>query len=158
MTPGAGLFWPQGYYLNRLGRSPLGDATYQISRLWALWFQTRRFFHVLTFIGLWKNMWPLAGSAVAQWKSSWLETEGRRVQASLRCGPWARHIYPSFVLVHPRKTRPCLTERLSMGPKESNQTNKHVTPGAGPFWPQWHKLNKLGRGPLGDATYQVSRL
>ena len=35
-----------------------------------------------------------------------------------------RHIYPSLVLVQPRKTRPCLTERLLMGHKESNQTNK----------------------------------
>ena len=38
--------------------------------------------------------------------------------------PWARHIYPSLVLVQPRKTCPCLTERLLMGSKESNQTNK----------------------------------
>ena len=59
--------------------------------------------------------------------SSRLETEGpwvRASPASLRCSPWARHIYPSLVLVQPRKTRPCLTERLLMGRKESNQTNK----------------------------------
>ena len=31
-------------------------------------------------------------------------------------------MYPSLVLVQPRKTRPCLTERLLMGRKESNQT------------------------------------
>ena len=42
----------------------------------------------------------------------------RASPASLRCGPWARHIYPSLVLVQPRKTRPCLTERLLMGRKE----------------------------------------
>ena len=35
-------------------------------------------------------------------------------------------IYPSLVLVKPRKTRPCLTERLLMGRKESNQTNKQT--------------------------------
>ena len=29
---------------------------------------------------------------------------------------------PSLVLVQPRNTRPCLTERLLMGPKESDQT------------------------------------
>ena len=46
---------------------------------------------------------------------------------SLRCGPCARHIYPSLVLVQPRKTRPCLTEKLLMGLKESNQTNKITT-------------------------------
>ena len=26
------------------------------------------------------------------------------------------------------------------------------------FWPQGHNLNKLGRGLLGDAKYQISRL
>ena len=35
---------------------------------------------------------------------------------------------------------------------------KHVTPAAGPFWPQGHNLNKLGRDPLVDASYQISRL
>ena len=32
VTPGQGLFWPQGYNLNKLGRGPSGDATYQGSR------------------------------------------------------------------------------------------------------------------------------
>ena len=35
---------------------------------------------------------------------------------------------------------------------------KHLTPGVGPFMAQGYNLNKLGRGPLGDATYQISRL
>ena len=34
------------------------------------------------------------------------------------------YIYPSLVLVQPRKTCPYITERLLMGRKESNQTNK----------------------------------
>ena len=34
-----------GHYLNKLGSGSLGDATYPISRLYALWFQTRLFFH-----------------------------------------------------------------------------------------------------------------
>ena len=51
----------------------------------------------------------------------------RASPASMRYGPRARHIYPSLVLVQHRKTRPCLTERLLMGPKESNQTNKQKT-------------------------------
>ena len=37
---------------------------------------------------------------------------------------YARHINSSLVLVQPRKTRPYITERLYMGGKESNQTNK----------------------------------
>ena len=67
------------------------------------------------------------GSTVAQWKSACLQTVRPRVQASpasLHCGPWVRHIYPSLVLVQPRKTHPCLTERFLMWCKESNQTNK----------------------------------
>ena len=36
----------------------------------------------------------------------------------------SKNINPSFVLVQPRKTRPFITERLLMGCKESNQTNK----------------------------------
>ena len=55
----------------------------------------------------------------AQWKMAWIETEGSQVQASpasLLCGPWARHIFPSLVLFQPRKTRPCLTERLCLLP------------------------------------------
>ena len=67
------------------------------------------------------------GSAVAQWYSAWLETKGPWVRASstsLCCDPWARHIYPSLVLVQPRKIRPYITERLLMGRKESNQINK----------------------------------
>ena len=38
----------------------------------------------------------------------------------------ARHINPSLVLAQPRKTRPYITERLLMGRKESNQTNKQT--------------------------------
>ena len=41
-------------------------------------------------------------------------------------GPLAIHIYPSLVLVQPRKTRPRLAEKLLMGRKESNQTNKQI--------------------------------
>ena len=33
-----------------------------------------------------------------------------------------------------------------------------MTPGTEPLWPQGNNLNKLGRGPLGDATNQISRL
>ena len=36
----------------------------------------------------------------------------------------SKSINPSLVLVQPRKTSPFITERLLMGRKESNQTNK----------------------------------
>ena len=38
----------------------------------------------------------------------------------------SKNINPSLVLVQPRKTRPFITERLLMGRKESNQTNKSL--------------------------------
>ena len=34
----------------------------------------------------------------------------------------------------------------------------NVTTGWPIFWPQGHNLNKLGRGSLGDATHQISKL
>ena len=55
-------------------------------------------------------------------------TEGPQVRASpasLRCGPWAR-------LVKPRKTRPCLTERLLMVVK--NQIKQTKQKGSGLFF------------------------
>ena len=61
-------------------------------------------------------------------------TEGPQVpasQVSLPCGPLARHIYPSLVLVEPRKTRPYITDILLMGRKESNQTNHCLSTGCG---------------------------
>ena len=42
VTPGWGLFWPQGHNLNYFG--VMLHTKYQ--GLKALWFQTRRFFHV----------------------------------------------------------------------------------------------------------------
>ena len=39
----------------------------------------------------------------------------------------SKNINPSLVLVQPRKTCPFITERLLMGHKESNQTNKITT-------------------------------
>ena len=35
---------------------------------------------------------------------------------------------------------------------------KLVTPGRNHFWPQGYNLNKVGNGPLGDATYQITKL
>ena len=39
----------------------------------------------------------------------------------------SKNINPSFILVQPRNTRPFITERVLMGRKESNQTNKQTT-------------------------------
>ena len=71
---------------------------------------------------------PIILLSGAQWLS------GRVLDSRLwGCGfePHWRHcvvslsINPSIVLVQPGKTRPFITERLLMGRKESNRTNKH---------------------------------
>ena len=60
--------------------------------------------------------------------AQWLETEGPQVRTSpvsLHC-VLDQDINPSLVLVQPRKTCPFITERLLMGSKVSNQTNKLI--------------------------------
>ena len=42
-----------------------------------------------------------------------------------------RKTHSSLELVQPRKTRPCLTERLLMGRKGSNQTKKKIKKNCG---------------------------
>ena len=32
---------PQNHYLNKIGKIPLSDATYKLSKLYALWYQIR---------------------------------------------------------------------------------------------------------------------
>ena len=71
------------------------------------------------------------GRVGAQWLS------GRVLDSRLNGGefqPHRRHcvvsmgknIKPSLVLVQPRKIRPIITERLLMGRKKTNQTNKQT--------------------------------
>ena len=50
--PRAGPLLPQGYNFNNFGRGPLNKATYQISKAWAFWFQTRRFLKGFPCMGL----------------------------------------------------------------------------------------------------------
>ena len=40
---GWGQYWLQGHNLNKHCRGPLDDAVYQISKLWAVWFQKNLF-------------------------------------------------------------------------------------------------------------------
>ena len=66
------------------------------------------------------------GGGGAQWLSGRVldsRPKGRGFEP--HCGvSFSKNINPSLVLVQPRKTRPYITERLLMGCKESNQTNK----------------------------------
>ena len=51
-------------------------------------------------------------------------TRDRGAAGSSLTGVNVLNINPSLVLVQPRKTHPFITERLLMGRKESNQTNR----------------------------------
>ena len=68
-------------------------------------------------------LWERSGSVVEcltrDRRAAGLEPHQRHCVVSL-----SKNINPSLVLVQPRKTRPFITERLLMGCKESNQTNK----------------------------------
>ena len=52
---GGAIFLAQGHNLNKLGRGSLGDVIYQISKLYALWFQRRRFLKFSS----WKSIFSL---------------------------------------------------------------------------------------------------
>ena len=64
----------------------------------------------------------------AQWLSSRVldsRPRGRGFEPHRRhCVSLSKNINPNLVMVQPRKTRPFITEKLLMGRKESNQTNK----------------------------------
>ena len=60
-TWGGVHFRPRGHNLNKLGRGPLGDATYQIPMLYTLWFQTRRFFSCFYILAYVKHVTPGVG-------------------------------------------------------------------------------------------------
>ena len=67
----------------------------------------------------------------AQWLSGRVldsRPKGRRFEPHWRhcLVSLSKNINPSLVLVQPRETRPFITERLLMGRKESNQTNKNI--------------------------------
>ena len=78
---------------------------------------------------------PYVESGIDDYTTSLWELSGRVLDSRLRGLRFKAHrrhcivslsknITPSLVLVQPRKIRPFITERLLMGRKESNQTNK----------------------------------
>ena len=74
----------------------------------------------------------LGSSSVICWCSGSVEecltrdrgAGGSRLTGVTALCPLVRHINHSLALVQPRETRPFISERLFMGCKESNQTNK----------------------------------
>ena len=58
------MFWLKGYNLNNLGRGPLDEATDQIPKTWAFWFQSRRLFKGFPYVYV-KHVGPWAGPFLA---------------------------------------------------------------------------------------------
>ena len=54
-----------------------------------------------------------------------------RSDSVAQCLNRAKHVYPSLVLVQPRKTRPYITERLLMGRKEIKSNKQILRQGGG---------------------------
>ena len=128
----------------KLGRGPQGDALYQISRLKALRFQTRKIFHVSPYISLCK---------------------GFDSRGAIIFGPRGI-VYTNLLEVHKVMLH---TKYQSSRPYGFRQEDlfmflpisayvKHVITGAWPYLAPGILLNKLGRGPPDVASYQISRL
>ena len=88
------------------------------------------------FSGSWKVLVII--SRGAQWLSGRVldsRPKGRRFEPHRRrcVVSLSKNINPSLELVQPRKTCPFITERLLMGLKESNQTNKKLFSGTHSF-------------------------
>ena len=87
---------------------------------------------------------------IAHWRRFQMRTNIWAPLADLSPFALAHQIYPSLVLVQPRKTCPCLTEILLMGRKESIQTKKkteklaHQT--SGQFHTCFIHFHTLGEG------------
>ena len=61
--PGQGQFWPLGHHMNNLGRGPLGDTTYKISKLCTFKFQRRRILKFSFFVPMFRTCDPHGGAS-----------------------------------------------------------------------------------------------
>ena len=61
--PVRGPIWPQGHHMNNLGRGPLGDATYEISKLCTFYFQRRKILKFSFFVPMFRTCDPRGGAS-----------------------------------------------------------------------------------------------
>ena len=122
--------------MNKLRSRPLGDTTYQISKLLALWCKRRRFFKVFLSNSMLNRGGAIFGPGVIIFTNL---------------------VEDHKVMLHTKYER----SRLC-GFREEDfirfSYEKCISPWVCPFWSRGHTLNKLRRGPLGDNTYQISKL
>ena len=81
MTPRVGLVLTQGHIMNKLGRGPQGDATYQISNLYAIQYQRRKILKMSFFVPMFQLVTPGAGPVLTPGTSY----EQTRLRSSRRC-------------------------------------------------------------------------
>ena len=145
VTPKSRPVLTQGHHINNLGTSPLGDASYQISNLCTFLFQRRRILKFSFFVPMFRTCdSPGAGPVLTpgvSYEQSWYRSTRRYYIQNIK----ALH----FLVSEKRDFKVFLlcSYVLNLWP-----------PGQGQFWPQGHHMNNLDRGPLGDATYQISKL
>ena len=135
-----GHLGPRDLHLNKTSRGPLGNATYQISNIWAKWFWRRRFFNIFLCISMVWTSDPLARGHLGPWDLG-LNKLGKGPPGNATyqiSSTWAKLFW--------RRRFWSIFHFWTQDP-----------PPQGHFGPQGHHLNKLGRGPLGNATYQISR-
>ena len=74
VIPRAGLVLSPGAFMNKLGRGSLGDATYQISNLYAIQFQRRKILKMCFFVPMFQLMTPGEGPVLipgASYEHTW---------------------------------------------------------------------------------------
>ena len=125
--------------MNKLGRGPQRDAIYQISNFYAIQFQKRKKLKMGFFVPLFQLVTPGVGPVLtpgASYEQTWK-------RSSRRC------YIPNIKALG-----------LSFSEKKNFEISffvplfQLVTPGQAQFSTQGPHMKKLGRGPLGDSTYQ----
>ena len=72
--PQGGAFWLQGHFMNKLCRGPQGDATYEISNLYAIQFQRKKKFKMGFLVPMFQLVTPKVGPVLnpgASYEDTW---------------------------------------------------------------------------------------
>ena len=160
VTPGVGAsFDPKGYHLNKIDKGLQGDATKNLSSI-PFSFRVEEFWS-LSSLSLCSNLWLL------EWGQFWPQRnhinnvyEGPQRDAKYQISKlWIlpvsekKNFEVGFLCSYVPTCDP-------LGGANEHHVNNHIlwSPGWARSWPQEYHLNKLGRGPLEDPTYQIWKL
>ena len=134
-------FWSYGHNFNKISRSLLADATYEITRLYAKWFRTRRFV-CDPYINLWKTC-----ESVADHFWSYGHNFNKISRSLLADATYEiTRLYAKWF-----RTRRFVCDPYINLWKTCESVADH-------FWSYGHNFNKISRSLLADATYEITRL